>query len=321
LRRYAVIALVLGLILATTTAFAVTQALKLERSPVTRVELDHIFSPTCACRTESARLAFQLREPDTLDLEIVDSDGELVRTLVEDAAHAAGPVLERWDGRADDGSIVSDGAYRLRIHLDEAGRAILVPKRIRVDTKPPSVELVSVAPDRISPDGDGVRDRATVELELGERARPVVLVDGDAAKAVSLRDAGQTSIRWEGGVHGRPLRAGLYEVGVQARDEAGNLSAASDAVPVRIRFVELVGVTVSTRGPVSFRVRVETDAAEFRVAVFKAPDLSQPVVSESASGPAVSVPLPRRFGPGRYLLRVTAAGHRDSLRLVVRAGR
>jgi len=321
LRRFAVIALVLGLILATTTAFAVTQALKLERSPVTRVEVDRLFSPTCECRTSSARLAFRLREPDTLDLEIVDAEGDRVRTLVTDLARPAGPVLERWDGRTDEGSVAPDGTYRLRIHLDEAGRAILVPRRIRVDTQPPSVELVSLTPGRISPDGDGVRDSATIELSLGERARPLVLLDGEVAKGVSWREEGRTSIEWQGDVHGRPLDAGLYEVAVQARDKAGNVSAPSDSVPVRIRFIELARVTVTTRGRVSFRVRVRSDEAEFRVAIFKRPDLAQPVLTGVASTSAISFALPPRFGSGRYVVRVTAAGHSDSVRLVVRTRR
>jgi flagellar hook assembly protein FlgD len=321
LRRFAVIALVLLLIVATTTAFAVTQALKLERSPVARVVVDHIFSPTCDCRTSSARIAFRLREPDRIDLQIVDGDGNEVRTLVTDSSRAAGAVLERWDGRADNGTVVPDGTYRLRIHLDEANRTILVPRRIRVDTEPPSVELLTLTPTRLSPDGDGVRDRATMELRLGERARPIVLVDGEAAKLVGWRDAGPASAGWDGDMDGRPLDPGRYDLTVQARDEAGNVSAASDSVAVRIRYIELARVSVSMRDGIVFRVRVRADAPEFRVLVFRRPDLTQPVLSRAVSGSSVSVSLPRRFRSGDYLVRVAAAGHSDGTDVIVRAGR
>jgi hypothetical protein len=61
LRRLAVSALVLGLVVGTTAAFGVAEALKLERSPIGRVRLGHVLSPTCGCRHAGIRLAFRLR--------------------------------------------------------------------------------------------------------------------------------------------------------------------------------------------------------------------------------------------------------------------
>ena len=78
--------LVLALLVATTAAFALTEALKLERSPVTAPRFDKLFSPTCACETSTERLALRLREPSTIDAVIVDDVCETVRTLeTEDA--------------------------------------------------------------------------------------------------------------------------------------------------------------------------------------------------------------------------------------------
>ncbi|MGH3032275.1 MAG: hypothetical protein ACRDNE_16220, partial [Gaiellaceae bacterium] len=72
MRRVVVTLLVLALLVATAAAFAVTEALKLEPSALSRPRLDRIFSPTCACPQSTARLAFRLREADTIDAVIVD---------------------------------------------------------------------------------------------------------------------------------------------------------------------------------------------------------------------------------------------------------
>jgi hypothetical protein len=261
LRRYAVTALVLALLVGTTTAFALTQALKLERSPIMRVRLDPVFSPTCGCARSTAHLAFRLRRSDTLGLVILNADGDRVRTLSVAEQHDRGPVVVDWDGRDDEGALVPDGFYRLRVYLADDRRTIVIPDRVRVDTQPPELELVSIAPRRISPGGDGTNDTAKISFHLDERARPLVLVDGARAFAGTVTRAGSGEVVWDGTADGEPLAVGRYLVSLEARDRAGNVSNTTDAVAVRIRYGEPTASAFGGRpgNLVSFHVRTHAE--------------------------------------------------------------
>ena len=50
-----------------------------------------------------------------------------------------GLVTFEWDGRNDEGRIVPDGPYRLKVEFEDKRRTIVIPNRIFVDTVPPEV--------------------------------------------------------------------------------------------------------------------------------------------------------------------------------------
>ena len=74
--------IVLALLGATAAAFAVTERLKLERSPITGTRVDKVFSPVCECARDVAVVSFILRRPETVTVDILDSHGDPIRTLV-----------------------------------------------------------------------------------------------------------------------------------------------------------------------------------------------------------------------------------------------
>jgi len=211
-------------------AFALTEALKLEKSPVSRPRFKSVFSPTCACPRETARLAVTLRKADTIDAVIVDEDGNSVRTLASGAPHAPGRTVFRWDGRDDGGEIVPDGAYRLSLHFAGADRTILIPDTVRVDTRPPTIELVSLEPRRLELGGEG----ATIVFRLRERARPLLLANGELILRGPVGNAGRAGLTWDGTAEGNPLSPGRYALTLEAQDRAGNVSAPTEALTVRI---------------------------------------------------------------------------------------
>lgn len=222
--------LLLVLLAGTTTAFALTEALKLEQSPVSRPRFKSVFSPTCACPQATARLAVRLRDADTIDAVIVDEDGDPVRTLASREPYASGRTVFRWDGRDDRGEIVPDGTYRLRLHFDDADRTILIPDTVRVDTRPPAIELVSVEPRRLEAGGDA----ATIVVRLTERSRPLLLANGELILRGPVGDPGRVQLMWDGTVEGQPLSRGRYALTLEAQDRAGNASTPTEAVIVRI---------------------------------------------------------------------------------------
>ena len=109
--------LVVVLLTATTAAFALTEGLKLQKSPIFRTKVDEVFSPVCDCEKDAALIRFTLRERDRLDVSIVDGGENVVRTIVRNEDEPAGRVEFDWDGRDDAGKVLPEGEYRPRIHL------------------------------------------------------------------------------------------------------------------------------------------------------------------------------------------------------------
>ena len=311
MRSVAVTVLVLALLVATTAAFALTEALKLERSPVTAPRFDRLFSPTCACATSTARLALRLREHATVDAVIVDDDGDPVRTLATNAAKRKGPVVFEWDGRDDAGDVVADGRYRLRVHLAEQRRTIVIPNPIRVDTEKPRVELVRVRQRAFSPDGDKRNDRLRILYRTTERGRPLLFVDGIVIAEGTMRPAGRARLVWGGRFAGRLARPAAHRVWVRVRDRAGNVSEPTTPIRVRVRYIELTRRSFRVRKGGVLRFRVVTDGAYSWALVRPGRRIS----AAYATGKVVAVRIPAvdAFPPGRYVLRVVAAtGRRDA---------
>jgi FlgD Ig-like domain len=298
--------LVLGLLVGTAGAFAVTERLKLEPSPITDPDVDHVFSPVCGCETQSADIEFRVREADQLTVAIVDADGEVVRTLVADRDYDPGSVALSWDGRDDEGNVVEDGSYRPRVHLDEERRTIVLPNPMRVDTTAPVVTVVSVAPTVISPDRDGRSDKVKVRYRVDELARPYVLVDG-REETIGRTRPGGGQLEWYGRHEGRPVEPGPHAVSVVATDLAGNRSRPTPRATVWIRYISLSTDRLRVPAGVRFGVRVSTDAARYRWRIGPR--------RGSRSGELLVVRAPGR--PGRYVLRVEYGRFRDGAVVVV----
>jgi len=72
--------LVLALLGCTAAAFAVTEGLKLEKSPITDTKVDKVVAPDSASNS-IAGITFVLRRPDRLTVQIVNGNGNVIRTL------------------------------------------------------------------------------------------------------------------------------------------------------------------------------------------------------------------------------------------------
>jgi FlgD Ig-like domain len=255
--------IVLALLGATAAAFAVTERLKLEKSPITGTRVDKIFSPVCECARDVAVISFRLRNRQSVTVDMLDSRGHAVRTLVRNRREQAGRVSYTWDGRDDAGRIVAEGVYRPRVRLRQHGRTIVLPNPIRVDTTAPTITLERVSPRVFSPDGDRQRDRVTAWYEVDEPARAMMLVDG-RRRVLSKFRATKGRLVWFGLVQGRPMPPGTYEIRLRAFDRAGNRSARTRAVPVVVRYVELQRNEIEAVASRRFSVRVSMDAPSYR---------------------------------------------------------
>lgn len=315
-RPLAVTVVVLGLLLATATSFAIAERLKLERSPVAAPRLTRLIGPTCECERATARLQVRLREPALVNASIVDAGGDEVRSLATGLRRPRGTLRLTWDGRTDEGDVVRGGLYRLRLELPELNRTITVPTPIRVDVRAPRLRLLEATPLIFSPDGDGRRDRVIYRYRANEGAYTIVEVEGERAVRGLRRPAGAWQVRWRGRLDGEPAAPGAYRTRVYAVDAAGNRSTPTRVVAVRVRYLDLQDVQRRARigGTLAFR----TDADARRVEYSLTPIGPGEGFGGSAEPGRAEVPVPRGIRPGRYVFTAAVGEHRKRALIVLR---
>jgi flagellar hook capping protein FlgD len=296
--------LVLGLLGCTAAAFAVTEGLKLERSPIGDTQVGKVIAPDSIANAKVG-IGFVLRKPERLTVEIVNGSGEVIRVIARDTARRPGAQSFTWDGRDDANRPVPDGTYRPRVHLARERRTIVLPNPIRMDATPPFVRLVSVTPRTFSPDGDFRRETVRIQYQTSERARAIVYVDGDRRTTVK-RYVRAGKVDW-GGRRARRLRPGPHRVRLRSEDFAGNLGAPSRAVTVFVRFIELRPHVQRVKTGRRFGFRVVTDAKRYSVHLGR--------LHVVRSGPLLILRAP---DPGRYTLRVAVNGRVAQALVVVR---
>jgi hypothetical protein len=308
LARWPQLVIVLALLGATAAAFAVTERLKLERSPVTGTRVDRVFSPVCECARDVAVISFVLRQRETVTLDILDQDRRSIRTLVRNQREPRGRASFTWDGRDNIDRVVPEGVYRPRVQLERNGRTIVLPNPIRVDTTAPVIRLVRVFPRVFSPDSDGNEDRVTADYRISERANALMLVNGRQRVQSKFRRL-EGRLVWFGRVNGRVVRPGIYEIRLRAVDRAGNRSLRTRAVPVRVRFVELSRERIEVGAGKPFSVRVRTDADSYRWLF----------AGQRGGGTREVLILRAPEEPGSYTLYVTVGGKSASAAVEVLA--
>ena len=75
MRKLAPTLIVAALLVATASAFAVEERLKLEDSPVLKTKITKLFAP----KTGEARIGFQLRREESIELDVANDRGAVVR--------------------------------------------------------------------------------------------------------------------------------------------------------------------------------------------------------------------------------------------------
>jgi hypothetical protein len=212
---------------ATATAFAVTQRLKLEPSPISQTRVSDVFSPVCRCASKAASIEFLLRRADDVRIAVRTGSGEVT---VAEGSFAQGDVHVRWDGRDASGELVPDGTYYPFVQLKRAGRTIDLPNPIRVDTIRPSIKFTSLRPRVFRPGAEKLK----VTYRVSEHAHALLFVDGRRRVfTASTRLRGR--LQWYGKVRGHLIRPGRHKVKLVAEDLGGNRSAPTPWVVVRVR--------------------------------------------------------------------------------------
>jgi hypothetical protein len=336
------------LIAATFGAFFVAQRLKNSPSVIQKVTYNGVFSPNRDGRKDRLRINFRLKESDDVTVSVLDDDGDRVRELLDDRSVPAYTTLTpslSWDGRDDEGRMLPDGRYRIRLTLRRQGRSVVLPRSVIKDTTPPRPRVLSMGPSRAK--GPELLPRpgggsATAHFRApGTTAPPAVLLFKTAPgrPRLVIRDQleqGATSWSWNGTKGGRRVSAGTYLVAIQARDKAGNIGTSppldGSGLPARSHgagFPGRGGITVrylaaqppaeavKARDPVT--VCIDARRKRYRWAIRRV-GTPRPVKRGSGTRPCVTTKAPGGRS-GAYLFEVRTRRHATKAAFAVQARR
>jgi flagellar hook assembly protein FlgD len=245
------------LVAATFAAFFVAQRLKNAPSVVQSLKIETggpppaIISPNGDGRRERAHITFRLKKADDVTVDIINSDGDHVRTLMDRHLDAYTPIKPSlsWDGRDDDDALVPDGRYRLSITLRHLGRTVISQRTIVKDTTPPRPKVSSIGPEKVYgpellPEPGG--KSATIHFQPAQRQAKIIISKTSPGAPRIVRTfarvpAGTKQWDWDGTIDtGRRASPGTYLVVVQWRDPAGNVGSSAP--------LDRAGLPILTRG-------------------------------------------------------------------------
>jgi hypothetical protein len=224
---------------------------------------------------------YSLSRPGSVTVWLTDGDGARHVLRERQPRPAASDYQLSFDGTyaasadAIERRVVPPGRYQVTVQaFDDQGlheQRVTEVAVVAADTEPPHLERLVAYPDVISPNFDAVDDVAQISFRLSKDARvSIYATDEHGRKAYvgvreEKRDAGEYAETWSGVVNERPLRDGVYQYTVEARDPAGNVSVArvpvwleSGGVPkAKITSVYIAPRRVLLGGTVQVEVRVK----------------------------------------------------------------
>jgi hypothetical protein len=324
------------LVCATLGAFFVTQRLKRSPLVVRQRTVTDAFSPNGDGIRERASIRFSLQRSDDVTVSIVDREGSVVRRLANDRRlPGRRPLQFVWDGRNQNGRVVPDGPYRVRIGLRNEGRTVTLRRQIMVDTTAPRPTVTITSPGGTGPalfPARGVRAVA-VRTETPLYARPrfqVYRMDAGQPRFVAQfygdRATGQGA--WDGRIRGRPAPPGLYAIVVRTVDRVGNPGVSPPLGPapkhagrsrngVIVRYLTARVALEPVAAGALATVAVDSAVAGRYDWTLTRPGARRPLARGKGAGPVLRVRVPRQPS-GVDVLAVRAGSFRAQAPVLVR---
>jgi hypothetical protein len=197
-------------------------------------------SPDLRDQRNRLDIRYQLTAPATVTSYIVGPDGQRWPVATSSPRPTAGEYVLQFDGTIsgpgqNERRVLPDGDYMVVIEAVGAGRTEqqMIPLSIRdADTQVPDIADLALLPDRVSPNFDAQGDVTHVTYRLSKDALVSAFLDTTAdagpPRRVWMSDevavtAGEQSFTWDGLANGQPVQDGNYQLGIRARDRAGNV--------------------------------------------------------------------------------------------------
>jgi len=186
--------------------------------------------------TNNSTITYTLSEGANVTVKILDANGNVVRTLVNNVASTLGAKSALWNGKNDAAVIVADGIYTYVITAtDAAGKTVEATGTITVDKTAPVVSEIGSTPDPFAPNGTST---TTLNYTLSEAAKVTVAVmNGTTAVKTLLSNIAQSeganTVAWDGkNTSGAIVADGTYTFKITATDAAGSATTVTTPIVV-----------------------------------------------------------------------------------------
>ncbi|PWK13446.1 FlgD immunoglobulin-like domain containing protein [Tumebacillus permanentifrigoris] len=200
--------------------------------------------------TNTSTISYSIAEPGNVTLKILDSNNNVVKTVLNNVAVTTGTKTGAWDGKNSAGQIVAEGVYSYVLSATDAwgNNSTPLTGTIKVDRTAPVLSAASITPSVFVPTGSNT---AAINYTLSENAKVTVGIYNSSnalVKAITTnaqQNAGANSVLWDGKTAaGVIANDGNYTYKITVTDYV-NLSgvAASGAISIDRFKPELTKVT------------------------------------------------------------------------------
>ena len=200
-----------------------------------------VISPNADGKDDLARITYRVNQPVRMSVYLLDADGK--RTdLVRDEERQPRPVAyERLFNGIADGRMLPNGEYKIVFESRGPGgqQTSSLPLKIQnADPSPPKLLDFTVAPTTITPNRDGVGDRAYINVVTSKKGTLSVYVTGANGFRYEVprregyvlqpladgeSEAGRYNYEYDGGIDlgADPPPDGIYTLTVSLQDAIG----------------------------------------------------------------------------------------------------
>ena len=192
---------------------------------VTMVAEQQAFSPNNDGNVDDVALIYGLAQDANVNVLVLDASDQVVRTLFENDSQVNGQHSVLWDGRSDQGAVVTDGAYTVRVEAKGAARSSNKSVPVVVDSTPPVIRLANLPDDHMVGDEDLLIQGTT---EAGS-----TLWINDQAQPLTVGPNGGFSLHYR-------LREGENHIELTAIDPSGNAGSVTRDVSLALRPPEII---------------------------------------------------------------------------------
>lgn len=209
---------------------------------------------------------YTLTAPAQVTAQIKSTAGQVWTVYQDQPRPTAGSYTLSLDGTVagqpgGDRRVLADGSYQVALTAQADGRQqeVDVPMTIQdADTDPPQITGLALDPTTITPNFGGVDDVTQVTFDLSKAAQvgfyaDFLGTDGTRTRVWQLApvamDAGSQQTQWDGTSNSLAVADGSYMFGIQAQDEAGNVTVTEAPLTVQQSGYPDARIVASSIGP------------------------------------------------------------------------
>ena len=176
------------------------------------------------------RITYATDQDAYVNLNIYDSNNNLVRTLIKNTQRTAGTHYTTWTGRDNNNIPVPSGVYTYVIEAEDFGGNVVGPfsGSVTIDRTAPEILSLSVSESPFTPSGSS---NTSISYNLGEDGKTTVNIykeNNILVKTIINKDSqssGINTVTWNGrDKYGDIVSDGTYIVKVSYTDNLGNRS-------------------------------------------------------------------------------------------------